>query len=43
MNVNLLRKNSRKRRRKFKNNGTSANHEEMKVFDKKYKNTLEKI
>jgi phosphomevalonate kinase len=38
----LTRKNLRKRRRKFKNNRTSADHEEMKVFDKKYKNTLDK-
>jgi hypothetical protein len=30
------------RRRKFENNRTPANHEEMKVFDKKYKNTLDK-
>ena len=38
----LARKNLRKRRRKFENNRTSANHEKMKVFDKKYKNTLDK-
>jgi hypothetical protein len=38
----LARKNLRKRRRKFKNNRTSANHEEMKVFAKKYKKTLDK-
>lgn len=31
----LARKHLRKRIRKFKNNRTSANHEEMKVFDKK--------
>jgi hypothetical protein len=29
-------------RRKFENNRTSANHEKMKVFDKKYENTLDK-
>ena len=38
----LARKHLRKRRRKFKNNRTSASHEEMKVFNKKYKNTLDK-
>ena len=38
----VARKNLRKRRQKFENNRTSANHEEMKVFDKKYKNTLDK-
>ena len=38
----LARKNLRKRRRKFENNRTSANHEKMKGFDKKYKNTLDK-
>jgi len=38
----LARKNLRKRKRKFKNNRTSANHEEMKLFDKKYKNRRNK-
>ena len=38
----LARKHLRKRRWKFENNRISANHEEMKVFDKKYKNTLDK-